>query len=342
MAGTRIDKHGKRWRVRVISGGATRHTLYRDSREAAERVRDEIRAEFLGLAVEQTIEEYGQWLTERGHRGRPSSTQHAYRTANRLKGIYRTAMMRPPGWLTATRCGRLYEEYRTSNTKKNKHPSATEQLNTLSQAKTHGRWLVRQGYTKANPWEKVEPIGQRKRGREQLTVDESRKFVAACLQAGSPESVVALLMLFCGLRVGEVLAMTGRDLDDSGRVLIVRKGKTASAARRVQLGILSPHVVACAEGVGPAERIWTHDVHAQLRATRALCKAAGVTVVDNHGLRGTCSSLAVQGGGLVHNVSAALGHAGQSITLQHYIRPAALADARAGRAAEIIGEVVGE
>lgn len=339
MAGTRIDRHGKRWRVRVVVGGKAKAVFYRDNKAAAERLREEIRAELAGLTIAQTIQEYGQWLTDRGHRGRPSSPQHAYRTTNRLKALYAPALLKPPGWVTPARATKLYENYREAPTKNGRPPSTTEQLNGLSQARTFGKWLVRMGHAKGNPWTEVEPIGQRKAGREQLTVDEARAFTATCLERATPEAAVCLLMLFCGLRVGEVLAMTGRDLDDNGRVLIVRKGKTASAARRVQLGILSPIVAAQAEGVASSERIWTHDRFIQLKATRELCEAAGVTVVDNHGLRGTCASLAVQGGGLVHNVSAALGHAGQGITRRHYVKAAAMLEADAGRAQEIMGEV---
>ena len=67
-------------------------------------------------------------------------------------------------------------------------------------------------------------------------IDEARRFESKAMElahSGSAPALGALLMLYLGLRQGEVSARVARDIDDDGRVLWVPSGKTKNARRRL-------------------------------------------------------------------------------------------------------------
>ncbi|WP_374307685.1 tyrosine-type recombinase/integrase [Methylocella sp.] len=93
-------------------------------------------------------------------------------------------------------------------------------------------WSIKRGLTEINVWSGQAPSVKRERdtsGKRPLTHEET---VALMKAEGKPAAKDALLVaLLSGLRRGEIAALKSEDV--GGGWITVRKGKTASAARRV-------------------------------------------------------------------------------------------------------------
>lgn len=76
--------------------------------------------------------------------------------------------------------------------------------------------------------------GVRKEGKDQLHIDEARKFVATALMAADPLALAAATMIVTGCRPSEVLSLRARDVDDGGALLHVYGTKTKKASARSQ------------------------------------------------------------------------------------------------------------
>jgi integrase len=200
---------------------------------------------------------------------------------------------------------------------------------------------VQEGAVKSNPWTAVRKVGKAKRGKEQLTIDEARTFMAYCesRMMFDDGALVGLLALLCGLRESEIIALTVRSVDDNGRKLRISKTKTeagkrvlalpdsiqpAIEARRINRADdapLIPHV----EHVPGSARTWVY------REIHKMCRGAGVPVVCPHGLRGGLASLAYEAGILPQFIRDLLGHTSSDITERHYATPAAVEGAKMKR-----------
>lgn len=227
-------------------------------------------------------------------------------------------------------CQRLYNEARTrKNPKTGKPYSVDYQRNALLTSRSLCTWLVETGALAFNPFSGIKGVGRRVRGKLQLTIDESRKFVATCMGENSPEATAALCCLLLALRSSEIVGLTARSIDDGGRVLRVWEkkgdGKTLTAHRLIEIpDVLQPRMLAMAEATLTRHTINHH--------VRRLCKLAGVTIVGPHALRGTHASLATRAGATSQLVASTLGHAKTSVTEAHYTERGAT-EAQAGATA---------
>ena len=217
----------------------------------------------------------------------------------------------------------------------------------LYSAKRVWMWATEQGLCKSNPWLKVTPIGRKSKGKPQLRIDEARKLEAVAMQRakeGDVPSLGTLLMMYLGLRQGEVTARVARDIDDDGRVLWVPFGKTSNARRRLripeQLRPLILRLMAPKRAdellFYPAthKRIWNAYYNVRVRA---LCRQAGVPEVVPHSLRGLHATLALEGGATADAVAKALGHSSFAMTEQHYASPSSVSNSRSSRVAQTLG-----
>jgi integrase len=218
-------------------------------------------------------------------------------------------------------------------------------LNTLKTARAFGAWATTRRRLKVNPWGAVRYEGRRRRGKAQLTIDESRRFVATCLpmaQAGDLHALEALVYLLLGARNGECRALSGRDVDDRGRLLRLAAaddvGKTVNAKRVLQVpGVLSGMLARLAKQTGPGGRLFPWESDWSLKSIKALCRLAGVPVVTPHGLRGTHASLAVEAGTTSAAVARQLGHGDTgTIAREHYISAGAADSAGITRAVGLL------
>jgi site-specific recombinase XerD len=86
----------------------------------------------------------------------------------------------------------------------------------LTVCKGFGEYAITKGWIKQNPFQGVEGVGRRKRGRPQLRVDEARKLtdhcLALCADGAKSEPVAVLTALVLGSRATEVVMRDVRDL----------------------------------------------------------------------------------------------------------------------------------
>lgn len=128
--------------------------------------------------------------------------------------------------------------------------------------------------------------------RSHFTAEQVRRF----LDAARTDVLYSLyaVALGTGLRRGELLALTWREIDLGAADVVVRRGKTAAAARRVPLPEFA--AVALAGVVHGTGRIWPYRPEYVTRHFQALCRAAGVPVLTFHELRHTWFTLMAEAG----------------------------------------------
>ena len=239
---------------------------------------------------------------------------------------------RPLAWVTAKRSAALYDAARIG-------AAVDTHRNALAVGRSFGRFVVARGWLSAAPFAAVKPVGRRRRGKPQLHLDETRKLLDTCVAERSRESLAVASAFMLGLGASEVVERRVRDLDDSGRVLCVTRGKNDYRRRvlevpddlRALLLELAARRPASAYlfGAGDLDRPSRYWIYYHCKR---LCAAAKVPEVSPHGLRGTHSTIAVGAVATSHSVAAALaaaggslGHApGSPITATTYVAPGAV------------------
>jgi len=314
-------RHRNKWRI-IFTG--------KDGRKAAQSFTDKDEAEAIAAEMRKQISDdpitvldglamYKAYLTDRGNKPATVKT-----TLHRLRDLL-TDELEPLSAITQGRAESLYGSLASRR-------AVDTHRNTLNQCKTFFRWLVKRGIVRRSPFEGVEGVGRRKRGKKQLTIDEFRALAAHCFGSPSSETIAVISAAILGLRASELCGLLVRDLDDGGRVVIVSSSKTEAGIRRVGVPeVLRPHLLALCDGKDGPAAVFDGDRHWLLRNTKLACKAAGVPVVTPHGLRGTHSSLATEAGATSQAVAGTLGHAGTAVTERHYISGSAAASERARR-----------
>ena len=323
------------WRCRLIRQGARIWCPVASTPEQALRLAELCVAELErdSLTVGEGVEKYEIYLREdRGNRA-----QSCKATAARLR-LFFPRFDTPVCELTPTRCAALYTVLVKSPSPKTGKPLAPDtHRNYLAEAKTFLDWCVQRKLLRANPLREVRGVGRRRHGKEQLTADEARRWLACAqaLFAEEPGAVAAALLLLCGLRCSEVTDRLVRDVDEGGRVLRITSGKTRAAARAVAIPeLIRPHLVALGAGKGSRDNLFgVHWRDWPRHWVRRICEAAGVPVVCAHSMRGLHATLSVSAGMSPHVVAASLGHESATTTLQSYALPGT-AEAAASRLAQ--------
>lgn len=221
--------------------------------------------------------------------------------------------------------------------------------NALAIGRAFGAFCVKQRWLRANPFEGVESVGRRRRGKPQLGVDEARKLTAACLAAGvHPEPVAVIATLLLGPRASEVIERDVRDLDDDGRLLWIRDSKTEAGKRALEIPeLLRPLLLHLAsDRIAAAPLFWNASGSRPTRhwvrdQCQRFCRLAGVPEITAHGLRGTHGSIARRGGATAELVAAQLGHASVGVTNAAYITRRAASAADSGAVVAALGNPAG-
>lgn len=300
-------KHGRRWRVihYFRDGTSVTHSFPTEA-EAARKgaeLRKGLQQE--ALTVAKALEEYEQYMRRKGNKESSIAT-----TCFRMRGLLDVDS--PIVSVDRRMAQRLYDRL------VGRDVSVDTQRNALGQAKTFWRWLIKRGYVKQNPWEHVEPVGRRRRGKEQLTHDECRELSGYCLaRLEEPGCAAALCGLWLALRASEIAGVKESDVDCDGRVLIVRGTKSERSHRKVALPSVLREAVRTVARAGMS-RYQVRD------KVRAATKAAIGRAVTPHALRGTHATLAVGAQISPQAVAASLGHASATVTERHYIAPGTL------------------
>lgn len=335
----------------VVVDGSARKSIVVPSLAAAEKLRADLEQTLTARGtrpMSDALAEYQDYLLR--VRGAVTARNIA-RAIERFLGEQTSV-----GAITPARAAALYEaETRRMLDGKGKPVAAASHRTVLGQCKRFYAWAVEKGYAAQNPFAGVKPVGKPKVGKAQLRIDEARRFVALALQhaqSGDRAATCALMALLLGMRAGEVLCRVVRDLDDSGRVLWITKGKTDNARRRLNVpDILRPLLVRCAEGKAPDAFLFGNSpVHPDKPLTDAwlwtriqkLCTEAGVPRISTHSLRGLHSTLALEAGATSSAVAAALGHGSFQITAKHYAAPGTMERMRSRVVEETLGGAVAE
>lgn len=252
-------------------------------------------------------------------------------------------------WLTPKRAGQLYASIRAKF-------AVDTHRNALAAGRSFGRFANERGWLSADPFARVKPIGRRKRGKPQLTIDETRALLDACYAERSRESIAVACTFLLGAGASEVAHRQVRDLDDGGRVFHVTKGKNRYRVRSLEvpdelrpflteLGAKRPSVayLFAESEIERPSRYWIY-YHC-----KRLCSIAKVPLVSPHGLRGTHSTIALGAVATTHSVAAALAAAGASlghvpgspITASTYVAPGAVEQATQRAALRVLRPVIG-
>lgn len=322
----------------VLAQGGKRTSFWFSTQEEAEKriVELEEGLKLEGpISVSEALDEYEAWKRDRGLK--PGSIKTL---EYRLRSIL-TQIDVPLGSIDDGKAQALYDALRTRTYGKAKKLIAGDtHQSTLKGVRAFWQWCIeKKGWIKANPWEAVDPVGRRRRGKAQLRIDEARRFQAKCLELadqGDEGAVASLMCLLLGLRASEVVERVWRDLDDDSSLLWVDGTKTEAARRRVDVPeVLRGAFTRLAKGANL--EVGTPRVgcffpgrsrHWLRYEVRRLCRLAGVPTVCPHGLRGTHASLAMAAGASSVLVAASLGHASPSVTLQHYAQETAVMTGR--------------
>lgn len=338
-------KHGRKWRLVVVTGrsGRRRESYVRKFDTRQEAI-DWLRGYKLFLAAKgRTVSEaalaYLEHLKRKGNKD-GSITTAKYRLAALLDGTMALVD------LTASRAQDLYDDM------VDEEYAADTHRGSLVSARAFGRFCVSKTWLPENPFEDVQPVGRKSKGKPQLRVDEARKFQAHCRKAWDESrdrtAVAGWLALMFSLRATEVSQLQARDVDDKGRILLIaeHERKTEAARRTAQVpaklvpvllelaekpATADGHLFAKEDG-SPADRYWVRYW------VRRHCELAGVPIITAHGMRGTAATIGSVATGGAKVMAEALGHESESMTRDAYIKSGALEDATAQRVADLLND----
>lgn len=284
--------------------------------------------------LSEAVETYRTYMVQKGNR--PTSITSAIDWLTTLLGD-----LDVPSLITPGQAKSLYEAMQARKTRLGRPYSVAALRNAVGASKTFGRWQVKRGAWRSNPFEGLEVLGKINRGKEQLRIDEARRWLAVAERAaagGDVGAIAALCAFLLGMRASEIVERVVRDLDDEGRVMWIDRGKTDNAKRRLTVPErLRPHLLRQAEGRQPIDRLLPGvDRYAVRRHVHRLCRAAGVPLVCAHSMRGLLATLAVEGGAVLAQVADGLGHSSPAVTLMHYAQPGSAQAGSQKRGMEIL------
>lgn len=317
------DKHGIRL-VLVYSDGRKDSRRGFETEAEAQAVKKELLRQIedqRGVNIRNALDQYREHFVIKGNKPGSIAT-----TLTRLRDFF-TDLDRSVASLTPKYCRDLYDSLTKRRSLRTGNPVKVDtHRNTLAEARTFLSWCVTTGWLKANPLQTVHGVGRRQHGKAQLRVNEAKLLTNKALELaalGNDGAVAVLVALLMGFRASEIISRQVRDLDDEGRILWVDHGKTAAAQRRPEVpDVLRPHLQRLAQGKRPVDKLFGHHDRCWVReCTQKICDQAGLPRVTAHGLRGMCSTLAIDSGQASHAVAAMLGHASPAVTEQSYMAP---------------------
>jgi integrase len=307
-------QHRGRWRILIRQGSEQRVRSFGTETEAKaeiRRLRIEARKE-AGLSVGRAIDVYAEQLRRNSLRERSIAT-----TRYRLRKIFEPVLSVPLATVSSVRAKELYTKV---------EGSVDSRRNILNQARTFCRRAKENGWTDSLLLADVKGEGKRRCGKQKLTVDESRKFLAACLKLATSDNpkertagVGAAMPLVFGMRASEIAGLQVRDLDAGGTVIRITHAKSQAGIRSLQVPEwFRSYLGKLAEGKVSTDLLVGHDRTWLHREVRAICRQAGITEAPPHGLRGTHADLALMAAATPISVSKALGHESLATTYRHY------------------------
>ena len=189
---------------------------------------------------------------------------------------------------------------------------------------------VRRQELNHNPMDEVERVQHHSRVTPWLSVEQARLLLSSSAQAGDPYYLAWLLMLCCGLRRGEVLALRWTDIDEDRQLLhiqrqrvtvdrrpLITRPKSATSVRDIPLDDHLLSILRLHRGAG--EDVLPTCTPSKLAEglDRALARA-DLPRVTPHGLRHTMAAVAAGDGVPVKVLQSLMGHAHYQTTADIY------------------------
>ena len=292
-----------------------------------------------GTAGKQTLGDWiAEWLDGAGSRGRRPSTLRIYDSL--LKGRVVPALGHVP---LAKLTPAALETFFRAQERELKPASVKIVYAVLRVCLADAERL---GVLPANPLRRVKAPAAAKAARTAWSADDARRFLVAT--EGHPDHPLYVLLLACGLRIGEGLALRWADVDLDGGTLRVCRTLTTDRAGKPTIGErtkggkdraipFAPMLAATLRAHRQRQRelrlahtdLWRDldlvfpnaaggqqsDAAARNRM-RAACEGAGVPALTPHGLRHTAASLLAQHA-TVAVARDMLGHSSLAITNQY-------------------------
>lgn len=331
--------HRRGWRLRIFEADGTRRSRTFSTRARAEAYKQLFSADAArgDTTVDQAIEAYEKHLRDEKQNKPKSYTE----TLRRLRRFFPDGKLELD-MLTPVTARAAYKALVDAGLAADSH------RNMLAEAKTFLRWCMAQHWIARSPLEEVKGTQKRRHGKKQLRLDEARAWAAKAHELAGKEqgAVAALLTLYLGLRVSEVVKARVRDVDDGARLFWVEDTKTEAGRRQLEVPKpLHPHLARLAKGRAGSDWLFAaetgrtghHDRKWPLRWVRDICIAAGVTAVTAHGMRGLLSTMAVEAGLAGHLVAATMGHESFSTTARSYADRHTVDRARRRKAIDKLG-----
>jgi len=294
------------------------------------------------LPLADAIEQYIRHLEAEGRR-----TSTCHEAGFRLRPLI--AIVGGPAVLLED-VTRQHIEQRLANV-----PSVSGKLGTLGRISAFYSWAVAAQLVSRDPTEAIKVVGKANKGKPTHTRVEARELGSVLWAAANGDDPVRsetasalLVMLYCGLREGEMLRLQVRDLDldSSPPILSVnRTAKTATGIRDTEIpdemaNLLKSRI----DGKEMTAWIWpSNDTNHGHRGggwlrkrVKRYCEEAGVTVTCQHGLRATHGRLSREAGVTAHVIAAQLGHTNSRVTVESYIGPGVEAREQSRRALRVL------
>lgn len=269
----------------------------------------------------QAIDQYGAWQKAKGLK------RSSYMTTRfRLVKFLRRHETRSLASITGEMASTLYASFVAL-------VPVDSHRNMLNETKTFMNWCVSKGWIKRNPFERVEGVGKRKKGKPQLRIDESIRYLNTAFALASKGDIAGIVgagALYFGTRITEMVSRPVRDLDNNGWIFWVPDSKTENGKRFLDVPEdLRPHLLRLTAGrpgdaplfPGPrrGKAITRHTAYGMVKR---ICRLAGVPEVSPHGLRGTHASISRERGTTPRAIAAALGQGSyEAVTKRHYVEP---------------------
>lgn len=173
-----------------------------------------------------------------------------------------------------------------------------------------------------NPFDGVESIRRDKKQSRSLTLKEEEILIAECKE--SQFGKLFLVCLYTGMRLGEALALTQKDIDyENNKINIsksindygeVVKPKTKTSIRTIPLFDKAKEIIKDIS----TDRLFTYTKTSYQNKMAKMCKKLGLTNVSTHTLRHTFATRCAEAGIPPKIVQKWLGHSTIEMTMNIY------------------------
>lgn len=173
-----------------------------------------------------------------------------------------------------------------------------------------------------NPFDAVETIRRDKKQSRSLTLEEENLFVEACQT--SQYGNLYLLCLYTGMRIGEALALTRKDINYAERTISINKSindfgdivptKTKTSTRVIPLFDKAENVLRKIQ----TEELFVYKKTVYQNKIAILCRKLGLKNVSTHTMRHTFATRCAEAGVPPKIVQKWLGHSTINMTMDIY------------------------